>query len=243
MSRRHQPKGFEILYEDKDVIVGSKAAGSLAVAALWNKEDTIHAALNMYVRKGNARSKKCVFVVHRLDQATSGVMLFAKTGQAQTFLKDNWPTTKKIYYAIVHGRLAQKSGTISSHLIEDEDYVMRSTTDSAKGKLAHTAYTVIKETESFSLLKVDLLTGRKNQIRVHLADQGHPVVGDDKYGKSDSLPQGACRAHKRLALHSQSLSFIHPFSGKRLTFTAPVPEYFTKLIGPWTSSTIGHNED
>ena len=229
MSRRHQPKGFEILYEDKDVIVGSKAAGSLAVAALWNKEDTIHAALNTYVRKGNARSKKRVFVVHRLDQATSGVMLFAKTEQAQTFLKDNWPTTKKIYYAIVHGRLARKSGTISSHLIEDEDYVMRSTTDSAKGKLAHTAYTVIKETESFSLLKIDLLTGRKNQIRVHLADQGHPVVGDDKYGKSDS-------ARKRLALHAQSLSFTHPFSGKRLTFTAPVPEYFTKLIGPWAPS-------
>lgn len=226
MSRRHQPKGFEILYEDKDVIVGSKAAGSLAVAALWNKEDTIHAALNMYVRKGNARSKKRVFVVHRLDQATSGVMLFAKTEQAQTFLKDNWTTTKKIYYAIVHGRLARKSGTISSHLIEDEDYMMRSTTDSAKGKLAHTAYAVIKETESFSLLKIGLLTGRKNQIRVHLADQGHPVVGDDKYGKSDSV-------HKRLALHAQSLSFIHPFSGKRLAFTAPVPEYFTKLIGPW----------
>lgn len=236
MSRKHQPKGFEILYEDKDVIVGSKAAGSLAVAALWNKEDTIHAALNVYVRKGNARSKKCVFVVHRLDQATSGVMIFAKTEQAQTFLKDNWTTTRKIYYAIVHGRIAQKSGTISSRLIEDEDYVMRSTTDSAKGKLAHTAYAVIKKTESFSLLKIDLLTGRKNQIRVHLADQGHPVVGDDKYGKSDP-------AHKRLALHSQSLSFIHPFNGKRLTFTAPVPEYFTRLIGPGASSTIGHNGD
>ena len=236
MPRRHQPKGFEILHEDRDVIVGNKAAGSLAVAALWNKEDTIHAALNTYVRKGNARSRKCVFVVHRLDQATSGVMIFAKTEQAQIFLKDNWTTTKKIYYAIVHGRLAQKSGTISSHLIEDEDYVMRSTTDSAKGKLAHTAYAVIKETDKFSLLKIDLLTGRKNQIRVHLADQGHPVVGDDKYGKGDP-------GHKRLALHSQSFSFIHPFSGKRLTFMAPVPEHFTKLIGPWTSPAIGHNGD
>lgn len=234
MSKKHQPKGFEILHEDRDVIVGNKAAGSLAVAALWNKEDTIHAALNTYVRKGNVRSRKCVFVVHRLDQATSGAMIFAKTEQAQTFLKDNWTTTKKIYYAIVHGRLARKSGTISSHLIEDEDYVMRSTTDSAKGKLAHTTYTVIKETDKFSLLKVDLLTGRKNQIRVHLADLGHPVVGDDKYGKSD--PQ-----HKRLALHSQSISFIHPFSGKRLTFTASIPEYFTKLIGPWTLPAIGHN--
>ncbi len=234
MSRKHQPKGFEILYEDKDVIVGNKAAGSLAVAALWNKEDTIHAALNTYVRKGNARSRKCVFVVHRLDQATSGVMIFARTEQAQTFLKDNWTTTKKIYYAVVHGRLAKKAGTISSHLVEDEDYVVRSTSDSAKGKLAHTAYTVIKETGDFSLLKVDLLTGRKNQIRVHLAEQGHPVVGDDKYGKSDS-------GHKRLALHSWSISFTHPFNGKRLTFVAPVPEYFTRLIGPWAPPAIGHN--
>lgn len=225
MSWKHQPRGFEILHEDTDVIVGNKAAGSLAVAALWNKEDTIHAALNTYVRKGNARSRKCVFVVHRLDQSTSGVMIFAKTEQARIFLKDNWTTTKKIYYAIVHGRLARKSGTISSHLIEDEDYVMRSTTDSAQGKLAHTAYTVIKETDKFSLLKVDLLTGRKNQIRVHLADLGHPVVGDDKYGKKDP-------AHKRLALHSQSLSFTHPFSGKRLTFMASVPKYFIKLVGP-----------
>lgn len=233
MSRKHQPKGFEILHEDRDLIVGNKAAGALAVAALWNKEDTVHAALNAYVRKGNARSKKCVFVVHRLDQATSGVMIFAKTEQAQIFLKDNWSTTKKIYYAIVHGRLARKSGTISSRLIEDEDYVMRSTSDSAKGKLAHTAYAVVKETDKFSLLKIDLLTGRKNQIRVHLADLGHPVVGDDKYGKSDPLPKGAYRRHKRLALHSQSVSFTHPFSGKRLTFTAPVPEYFTSLIGQW----------
>ena len=106
---------------------------------------------------------------------------------------------------------------------------MRSTTDSAKGKLAHTAYTVIKETESFSLLKIDLLTGRKNQIRVHLADQGHPVVGDDKYGKA--IP----RANVWRCMHSHSL-LPTLFSGKRLTFTAPVPEYFTKLIGPWAPS-------
>ena len=250
MSRKHQPKGFEILYEDKDVIVGNKAAGALAVAALWNKNDTIHAALNTYVRKGNAISRKCVFVVHRLDQATSGVMVFAKTEQAQVFLKDNWNTTKKIYYAIVHGRLARKSGTVSSRLIEDEDYVVRSTSDGAKGKLAHPPYAVIKETRNFSLLKIDLLTGRKNQVRVHLADLGHPVVGDDKYGKGDLLlpsgslwPKGAYRRHKRLALHARSIAFTHPFSGKRLSFTAEIPEYFTGLIGPWTPPAAGRDRD
>lgn len=222
---RHQPKGFEIIYEDRDLIIGNKAPGFLTVAALWNKEQTIHAALNTYIRKGNARSRKCVFVVHRLDQATSGVLIFAKTEAAQIFLKDNWNTTKKIYYAIVHGRLKQREGTISSRLIQDEDYVMHSTCDEDKGKLAHTAYTVVKETDKFSLLKIDLLTGRKNQIRVHLADLGHPVVGDDKYGKSNPGQQ-------RLALHAQSISFMHPFSRKRLTFTAPIPEHFMKLIGP-----------
>ena len=103
---------------------------------------------------------------------------------------------------------------------------MHSTADEAKGKLSHTAYTVLKETNKFSLLSIDLLTGRKNQIRVHLADAGHPVVGDTKYGKSQA---GAAR----LALHARSISLTHPFSGKRLTFETPVPEYFNALIGPF----------
>lgn len=222
--QKYQPKGYEIIYEDRDIIVGNKAPGFLTVSALWNKETTIHRALNEYVRKGQAKSHKCVFVVHRLDQATSGVLIFAKTSQAQVFLKDNWKDTKKIYYAIVHGKLAEKQGTITSHLVEDEDYVMHAVSDGSQGKLAHTAYSVIKETDKFSLLKIDLLTGRKNQIRVHLADLGHPVVGDSKYGKSH-------KRYPRLALHSQSISFNHPFSKERLTFELPLPEFFSNLMG------------
>ncbi|MCX5680779.1 MAG: RluA family pseudouridine synthase [Candidatus Omnitrophica bacterium] len=190
---------------------------------MWNKEHTVHSALNQYVRKGNARSRKCVYVVHRLDQDTTGVLVFAKTEQVQNFLKDNWKSTIKTYYTVVHGRLAQKTGTFSSYLVEDEGYKMHSTSDS-KGKLSHTAYTVLEETDKFSLLKIDFLTGRKNQIRVHLADAGHPVVGDAKYGK------GGAR-HHRLALHSQSISLTHPFSGQRVTFAVPVPEYFSALMG------------
>ncbi|MCR4336811.1 MAG: RluA family pseudouridine synthase [Candidatus Omnitrophica bacterium] len=222
--RKYHPKGFEILYEDRDIIVGNKAPGFLTVKALWNKDQTVHSALNEYVRKGNSKSRKCVYVVHRLDQDTSGVMIFAKTPQAQDFLKDHWKDTIKIYYAVVHGRMAKKSGTISSYLVEDDEYMMHSTSDGENGKLAHTEYEVMKETQKFSLVKINLLTGRKNQIRVHLADEGHPVVGDPKYGKS-SKP-------KRLALHSYSISFIHPFSQERLTFEAPVPEYFQRLVGP-----------
>ncbi len=221
--KRHQPKGYEILYEDQDILVGNKAPGFLTVGAMWERVNTIHNALNQYVRKGNARSRKCVYVVHRLDQATSGVLIFAKTESAQIFLKDNWSSTNKIYYAVVHGRLAQRSGTISSYLVEDDEYVMHSTNDSDNGKMSHTAYTAVKETAKFSLLKIDLLTGRKNQIRVHMADCGHPIVGDAKYGRSSAK-------EKRLALHSQSISFTHPFNGKRLTFETKIPEYFDTLM-------------
>ncbi len=222
--KKYQPKGYEIIYEDRDIIVGNKAVGFLTVSALWNKESTIHRALNDYVRKGQAKSHKCVFVVHRLDQATSGILIFAKTSQAQVFLKDNWKDTEKIYYAIVHGKLEQKAATITSHLAEDEDYFMHSVADTAQGKLAQTAYSVVKETDKFSLLKINLLTGRKNQIRVHFADRGHPVVGDTKYGKNQ-------KRYPRLALHSQSISFNHPFSKERLTFEIPLPSIFNSLMG------------
>ena len=221
--KKYQPLGFEILYEDRDIIVGNKAAGFLTVAAKWNREQTIHSALNNYVRKGQAKSRKRVYVVHRLDQGTSGVLIFAKTEHARLFLKDHWKSTVKTYYAIAHGRFAKKSGTISSYLVEDDEYVIHSTRDRAEGKLSHTEYTVLKETDKFSLLKINLLTGRKNQIRVHLAQAGHPVVGDAKYGTS------AAR-YKSLALHAHSIVITHPFSGKRLTFEAPVPEYFRQLV-------------
>lgn len=221
--KKYQPQGFEILYEDRDVIVGNKVAGFLTVAAKWNKEDTIHGALNEYVRKGQRKSRLCVYAVHRLDQHTSGVLIFAKSEKMQIALKDDWKNTVKIYYVIVHGTLAKKSGTVSSYLEEDEDYVIHSSQNSARGKLAHTEYTVLKETDKFSLLKINLLTGRKNQIRVHMADIKHPAVGDDKYGR-DSQKFG------RLALHAHSIAFSHPFNKKRLTFEAPTPDFFRGLV-------------
>lgn len=219
--QKYHPPGLEIIHEDPDLIVGNKAPGFLTVAAKWEKSNTIHNALNQYVRKGSSISKKCVFVVHRLDQATSGVLIFAKTENVQLYLKDNWPTTIKTYYAIVHGKMAKKSGTISSYLSEDEDYVVHSSKDET-GRLAHTEYTVVKETAYFSVLKINLLTGRKNQIRVHLAGEGHPLVGDAKYGKPDK--------HKNLLLHSFSIAFSHPHSKNRVRFEAPVPSYFNKVV-------------
>jgi tRNA pseudouridine32 synthase/23S rRNA pseudouridine746 synthase/23S rRNA pseudouridine1911/1915/1917 synthase len=163
-------------------------------------------------------------VVHRLDQATSGVLVFAKTERVQQFLKNNWPETVKYYYAIVHGHLKQKKGSIKSYLEEDEDYVVHSTSDKTKGKLAQTDYEVVKETPYFSLIKINLITGKKNQIRVHLAEAGNPVVGDTKYGKSPNTK------HKQLMLHSFSLEFTHPFTKERLRVQSDVPAYFKGLV-------------
>lgn len=220
--KKYQPRGFEILFEDRDLIIGNKSAGILTVAALWEKQNTIHQILNSYVRKGSAVSKKSVYVVHRLDQATSGVLMFAKTPEVQEFMKNNWKTTIKTYYAIVHGHLQKKQGTISSHLVEDEDYVVASTSDTEQGKLAITEYSVVKEDKNKSLLKINLLTGKKNQIRVHMAEAGHPIVGDAKYGKKND--------GKNLMLHSYSLEFTHPFRRERLQVTAKVPDSFERLI-------------
>ncbi len=222
--KKHQPPGFDILHEDPDLIVGNKKAGFLTVAALWEKKNTIHNSLISYVRKGSAHSKKEIFVVHRLDQATSGVLVFAKNPEVQHYLKENWKTTIKYYYAIVHGRMAKKQGLISSFLAEDEDYVVHSSQDAEKGKLAETEYCVVKETAFFSVLKINLLTGKKNQIRVHLADEGHPIVGDIKYGKQNSTK------HNELLLHAFSIEFTHPFNKKRLRIQADVPDYFNKVV-------------
>jgi tRNA pseudouridine32 synthase/23S rRNA pseudouridine746 synthase/23S rRNA pseudouridine1911/1915/1917 synthase len=222
--KRYQPLGFEILHEDHDLIIGNKVAGFLTVSALWEKKNTIHSALNNYIRKGNPNSKKCVFVVHRLDQATSGVLVFAKSKEAQCTLKDNWSSTVKTYYAIVHGKMTKKSGTITSYLAEDEDYVMHTTLDTKNGKLAQTEYNVVKETQHFSVLKVNLKTGKKNQIRVHLAEEGHPIVGDTKYGKDKTSK------YKNLMLHSFSFVFMHPFSNEKMRIQADVPDYFKSVV-------------
>ena len=223
-TNKHLPRGLAILYEDSDILVAVKPAGLLTVGTASNKTRTAYYILTDYVRKGCLKSRNRIFIVHRLDQWTSGVLVFAKSEEIKLRLQRQWKETKKKYLAIVHGRLDQKEGIITSYLAENKAYVVYSTSDSTKGKLAHTAYKVLKETRQFSLLEVGLLTGRKNQIRVHLADKGHPVVGDKKYGKPKDV-------HNRLALHSKSISLKHPTSGRQMTFQTKVPVYFRELLG------------
>ncbi len=220
---RHLPRRLEIVYEDADLLVVDKPAGLLTEGTGNQKTRTARYILTDYVRKGALKSRKEVFTVHRLDQWTSGVLVFAKRLEVKELLQEQWPQVEKKYLAVVHGQPAQKEGTIRSYLAEDKKYHMYSTADPAKGKLAQTEYKVLKETLQFSLLEVRLLTGRKNQIRVHLADLGHPVVGDRKYGQ-------AGREYPRLALHALSISFRHPIRNEMMTFETQVPSYLTKLL-------------
>jgi tRNA pseudouridine32 synthase/23S rRNA pseudouridine746 synthase/23S rRNA pseudouridine1911/1915/1917 synthase len=213
-----------ILHEDRDILVVDKPAGLLTIGTESNKSHTAYFILADYVRKGCTRSRNRVFIVHRLDRETSGVLVFAKSEEAKLRLQGAWAETEKKYLAVVHGRCRKSEETITTYLAENKAHVMYSTSDPTKGKLSRTAYKVLKQTKAFALLEVNLLTGRKNQIRVHLAGIGHPIVGDSKYGR-------AKESYPALALHARSISFRHPFSGQRLTLAAKVPGYFHKLIG------------
>ena len=221
---KYQPKGLPVIYEDRDIIVVEKPCGLLSVGTDRDKSRTVHTILNDYVRKGNPRSRNRVYIVHRLDRETSGILILAKSEAAKTFLQGHWQETDKRYLTVVHGSLTPKKGTISSHLAENSAFTVFSTPDPALGKLSHTEYTVLKETRGFSLLEIHLLTGRKHQIRVHLSEKGHPVVGDNRYGRGND-------GYATLALHARSISFTHPVSGKRMTFETGIPDFFTRLVG------------
>ena len=223
-STRHQPKGIVILHDDRDILVVNKSAGLLTMGTEREKENTAYYRLTDYVRKGNSKSRKRIFVVHRLDRDVSGVLVFAKTIEAKETLQGQWEDAEKKYLAIVYGTPEEEEEIISSYLTENKALITYSTSDTTKGKLSRTAYKVLKETKKFSLLEINLLTGRKNQIRAHLSEMGHPIVGDKKYGRKD-------KEHKRLALHAKSLTFKHPFNGKQLTFTTPPPRFFARLMG------------
>ena len=220
---KHLSRELEMLYQDKDILVVNKPAGLLTMGTAKKKIKTAEYILTDFVRKGNHKSRNRVFTVHRLDQWTSGVLIFAKSENIKQRLQADWKNTKKKYIAVVEGKFKSKEGIITSYLYESKAYVVHSTKDTTKGKLSKTAYKVLKESVRFSMLEIDLLTGRKNQIRVHLADRGNPIVGDRKYGKKNE-------DHKRLALHAKSISFKHPTTGKQMTFETKLPAFFNALM-------------
>jgi tRNA pseudouridine32 synthase/23S rRNA pseudouridine746 synthase/23S rRNA pseudouridine1911/1915/1917 synthase len=221
-TNRHLPQGLRIIHEDRDILVVEKPSGLLTVATDRDKTRTVYHALTDYVRKGQAKSRNRIFIVHRLDREASGILVFAKNKDARDCLQGSWKEAKKTYLALVHGKPKYRERTITSYLKENRAFVVYSTSNTKDGKLAHTAYRVIREAEGMSLLEVDLLTGRKHQIRVHLAESGHPIVGDRKYGEKKS-------SHKGLSLHAAAISFRHPRSGKACLFETERPEFVRRF--------------
>jgi tRNA pseudouridine32 synthase/23S rRNA pseudouridine746 synthase/23S rRNA pseudouridine1911/1915/1917 synthase len=222
-SRKHKPPGMTILHEDRDIVVINKSEGLLTISNDKVKDKTAHYFLNQYVQKGNPKSRERVFIVHRLDRDTSGVLVFARDEKAKAYLQEEWGQFKKKYFAIVQGKPEEEEGEITSYLMENSMHRMYSVQDPNKGKFAKTGYKVIKSTSRFSLLEIDLFTGRKNQIRVHLSDIGCPIVGDKTYGKDP-------KAKGRLALHAASLTILHPYSKKEMTFETGLPNAFKALF-------------
>lgn len=218
------PKGLEIIHEDRDILVVNKPSGLLTIATESEKAKTAYASLTDYVKKGNFKSKNRIFIVHRLDRDTSGILVFAKTESVKLNLQDNWDTTTKKYVAVTHGKWEKQEGTISSYLTENKALQVYSTKDQSIGKLSHTQYKVLKDTINYSLVEINLLTGRKNQIRVHFADEHHPIVGDLKYGDDK-------KKYLRLALHSLSIRFKHPYSGNEIFFETAIPSFLLDLMG------------
>jgi 23S rRNA pseudouridine1911/1915/1917 synthase len=218
---RSLPEGLAILHEDDDVIVVLKSHGLLTVATERERETTAQAYLNVYLKeKGEER----IHVVHRLDRETSGVLIFAKHFEAREALKEQFAvhSVDRIYVAVIPGALEPPAGTFRSLLRERRDLRMESVDAHPDAKLAVTHYRTIQANGRHSLLEITLETGRKNQIRTHLSEAGHPVAGDRMYGSMEN-PLG------RLGLHAKLLGFAHPADGKRMVFTAPVPRSFLEL--------------
>jgi 23S rRNA pseudouridine1911/1915/1917 synthase len=218
-----QYRGLTVLFEDSHLIVINKQAGLLSMATNKERDRTAYGILSGYVKKENPNNK--IFIIHRLDRETSGVMMFAKSEKVQQLMQESWNATTKqrTYVALVEGVPRPSQGKISSYLHESKALIVYSSQNPDNGQLSITNYTTLKTTPKYALLALELETGRKNQIRVHMQDIGHPIVGDDKYGaKTDPIG--------RLGLHAEVLAFEHPITGEPMRFDAPVPKSFLSLM-------------
>jgi 23S rRNA pseudouridine1911/1915/1917 synthase len=214
---------LDIIYEDNELLAINKPTGLLSISTDKEKERTAYHMVMDYVRHNNPRNR--IFVVHRLDRDTSGVLLFAKNDTIKRQLQNSWDYLVSIrgYIAIVEGKPEEQVGTIKSWLKETSSLLVYSTNDKKEGQKAITHYRVMKENDKYTLLDIRIDTGRKNQIRVHMNDIGHSIIGDKKYGaKTNPL--------KRLGLHAHVLEFKHPVTKKIMHFETPIPNEFMKLF-------------
>jgi 23S rRNA pseudouridine1911/1915/1917 synthase len=214
------PNKLKILFEDDDIIIIDKPEVLLSVPNDSNKEANILSILRKYLKTEE------IYAVHRIDRETSGVMIYAKGEKSREKLDEMFKNHdfKRIYLAVVHGNVKNDQGTLKSRLIELDNFQVVSTTNENEGKIAITHYKVLKRSQKYTLLELTLETGRKHQIRVHLKDFNHPIIGDKRYGKKFLNPIS------RICLHAHILEFIHPFTNEKMTFTSPMPSRFSKVI-------------
>lgn len=213
--------GISIRHEDEHIIVVEKPAGLLTISTENEKSKTLFRYLSQYVKIKEPNTK--IFVVHRLDRETSGLLVFAKNEQAKFRLQKNWNDNviERTYIAVVEGRLKDTKKTIESYLRESKALIVHSSQNETYGQKAITHYEVLEQRTNSALVKLNLETGRKNQIRVHMKDIGHPIFGDKKYGSKIPMPG-------RIALHAKSLAFKHPVSNQTMSFDTKIPREFFK---------------
>ena len=206
---------LDILYEDKFLVAVNKKSGLLTIANDKEKEKTLYHEVREYLRKKNNK----VFIIHRLDKDTSGIVIFAKSEKVKKIMQNNWTDVKRNYLALVHGILKNKKGTIKNYLKETKTLYVYNSKEKTKD-YAITEYEVINEYNNISLLSINILTGKKNQIRVALSSINHPILGDRKYGKKDGM--------RNLCLHANRLEFIHPVTKNVIILDSKVPKYMEK---------------
>ena len=216
-------QGLKILYEDSSLLVVDKPAGLLTIATDSEKENTAYHHLMDYVREKNPDNR--IFIVHRLDRDTSGVIVFAKQEEVKRRFQEHWKEliTERAYIAVVEGPVSKREDTVRSWLLETKTKHIYSSSKPGDGLEAVTHYKVLQASIQYSLLEIHLATGRKNQIRVHMQDIGHPIVGDKKYGST-------INPLRRLALHARVLAFEHPVSNQSMRFETEIPPQFLALL-------------
>jgi 23S rRNA pseudouridine1911/1915/1917 synthase len=225
-ARKHEfDSGLHIVFEDDSLLVIDKPAGLLSIATESERERTAYHELTDYLRDAPTRRRERVWIVHRLDRETSGLMVFAKTAAAKSALQQGWDDVEKRYQAVVEGAPPAEHGTFESDLNEASPSRVFSAPSSERTRHAVTRYRVLAGGGARTLVELTLVTGRRHQIRVHLADAGCPVVGDTKYGaRTDPV--------RRLALHAYRLAFRHPATQKLMSFDSPLPQDLARLVVP-----------
>lgn len=219
---RFYNRRLKIVYEDDDIIVANKGYGLLSMGNDKVKEGTAYSILKDYLKWVDPRQK--IFIVHRLDRDTSGLMMFAKNVESKEAMQHNWNNMvlNRTYVAVVEGNVEEDEGTIKTYLAENSKYEVYVTENPEEGQLAITRYKVLKRKKGYTLMELELDTGRKNQIRVHMKHIGHPIAGDRRYGAKSSPIH-------RLALHARTLRFAHPTTRREMDFSTPIPASFLKM--------------